>query len=151
MSSAPVAQTGMTAAEVVALLGLEPHPEGGFYRETFRDAPGPDGRAASTAIYFLLPKGVRSHWHRVIDASEVWHFHAGSPLALDIAPFAGGPANRAFLGSDLLSGHRPQGVVPPGDWQAAQSLGDWSLVGCTVAPGFEFSSFVMAPKDWSPA
>ena len=141
----------MTAEDVVAILGLEPHPEGGFYRETFRDAPGPDGRAASTAIYFLLPRGVRSHWHRVTDASEVWHFHAGDALALDMAPFPGGPAVRTILGPDLLSGQRPQGVVPPGDWQAAESLGDWTLVGCTVAPGFAFSSFVMAPDGWAPS
>jgi predicted cupin superfamily sugar epimerase len=141
---------GLTAEAVVALLGLEPHPEGGFFRETFRDAPGPDGRAASTAIYYLLARGQRSHWHRVTDASEVWHWHAGAPLALDIAPLAGGPAGRTVLGSDLQAGQRPQGVVAPGDWQSAQSLGDWTLVGCTVAPGFEFSSFVMAPEGWSP-
>ncbi len=140
----------MTAQEVVALLGLEPHPEGGFFRETFRDAPGPDGRAASTAIYYLLARGQRSHWHRVTDAAEVWHWHAGAPLALDIAPLSGGPAARIVLGSDLQAGQRPQGVVPPGDWQSAQSLGVWTLVGCTVAPGFQFSSFMMAPEGWSP-
>jgi predicted cupin superfamily sugar epimerase len=141
----------MTAEEVVALLGLAPHPEGGFFCETFRDAPGAEGRAASTAIYYLLARGQRSHWHRVTDAVEVWHWHAGAPLALDIAPLAGGPATRTILGSDLEQGQRPQGVVPPGDWQSAESLGDWTLVGCTVAPGFEFSSFVMAPEGWSPA
>lgn len=141
----------MTAEEVVSLLGLEPHPEGGFFRETFRDAPGPDGRAASTAIYYLLARGQRSHWHRVTDAVEVWHWHAGAPLALDIAPLAGGPVQRTVLGSDLRAGQRPQGVVPAGDWQSAESLGDWTLVGCTVAPGFAFSSFVMAPEGWSPA
>jgi predicted cupin superfamily sugar epimerase len=141
----------ITAEAVVALLGLEPHPEGGFFRETFRDAPGPDGRAASTAIYYLLARGQHSHWHRVTDASEVWHWHAGAPLALDIAPLAGGPAARIVLGPDLQSGQRPQGVVPPGDWQSAQSLGDWTLVGCTVAPGFQFSNFVMAPAGWSPS
>jgi predicted cupin superfamily sugar epimerase len=141
----------MIAEEVVALLGLQPHPEGGFFRETFRDAPGSEGRAASTAIYYLLARGQRSHWHRVTDAVEVWHWHAGAPLALDVAPLAGGPATRLILGSDLARGQRPQGVVPPGDWQSAESLGDWTLVGCTVAPGFEFSSFVMAPEGWAPA
>jgi len=140
----------MEAGEVVALLDLKPHPEGGWFRETFRDAPGPDGRPASTAIYYLLAAGQRSHWHRVTDAAEVWHFHAGAPLALSIAPLAGGEATRTVLGHDLAAGQRPQILVPPGDWQSALSLGDWTLVGCTVAPGFQFSSFVMAPDGWEP-
>ena len=142
---------GMTAEQVVLRLGLEPHPEGGWFRETFRDVPGPDGRAASTAIYYLLAAGQVSHWHRVTDAAEVWHFHAGAPLELGLAPFAGGAARTVILGADLQSEQRPQAVVPPGDWQSARSLGDWTLVSCTVAPGFEFAKFEMAASGWRPA
>jgi predicted cupin superfamily sugar epimerase len=140
----------MAAEDVVILLELEPHPEGGFFRETFRDVPSANGRAASTAIYYLLAEGQRSHWHRVRDAAEVWHFHAGDPLELGVAPFAGGAARILRLGLDLGAGQRPQAVVPAGDWQSARSLGAWTLVGCTVAPGFEFSSFEMAPAGWEP-
>jgi predicted cupin superfamily sugar epimerase len=139
----------MTADQIIALLGLMPHPEGGHFRETFRDAPGADGRAASTAIYFLLKRGERSHWHRV-DATEIWHWHAGAPLTLSIAPCDAGPVTDHVLGSSLAAGERPQGIVPPHHWQAAESLGDWTLVGCTVAPGFEFAGFELARKDWSP-
>ncbi len=139
----------LTAAEVIRLLELKPHPEGGHFRETFRDARHVEGaRAASTAIYFLLARGERSHWHRV-DAAEVWHWYAGVPLALDIAP-AFGRRERVTLGSDLAAGERPQAVVPAHAWQAAQSFGDWTLVGCTVAPGFEFAKFELAPKGWEP-
>jgi hypothetical protein len=139
-----------TAAGIVAQLGLKPHPEGGHYRETFRDpAATKDGRAASTAIYFLLRRGERSHWHRV-DAVEVWHHYAGAPLVLEMAESAQGPVRRMKLGDDLAAGERPQGVVPAGHWQAAESLGAWTLVGCTVAPGFAFASFEMAPPDWTP-
>ena len=138
----------LTVAEIIRLLDLKPHPEGGNYHQTFRDARVVDGgRAASTAIYFLLARGQRSHWHRV-DAAEVWHFYAGSPLALEIA--ADGRRDLITLGSDLAAGQRPQGVVPAHAWQAAQSLGDWTLVGCTVAPGFEFAKFEMAPAGWKP-
>ncbi|HEX4965305.1 MAG TPA: cupin domain-containing protein [Thermoanaerobaculia bacterium] len=133
----------MTAAEVVRLLGLAPHPEGGFYAETFR-APAPAGeRGASTAIYYLLPAGEVSAWHRVVDADEVWHYYAGAPLELTLA--AGGERSVVLLGSDLAAGQRPQGVVPAGVWQTARTLGGWTLVGCTVAPGFRFESFEMAP------
>ncbi len=139
----------LSAADIIRLLDLKPHPEGGHFRETFRDPRTIDGRrAASTAIYFLLARGERSHWHRV-DAVEVWHYHAGSPLALDIAP-ADGPVERTILGPDLAAGERPQAAVPAHDWQAARSLGDWTLVGCTVAPGFEFAGFELAPPDWTP-
>jgi uncharacterized protein len=142
----------MTAADVIRLLDLKPHPEGGRFRETFRDAPPayPEagGRAASTAIYFLLARGERSHWHRV-DAAEVWHWHAGAPLALEIAP-AVGARETLTLGNDLAAGERPQGVVPAHAWQAAQSLGEWTLVGCTVAPGFDFTKFELAPAGWEP-
>lgn len=137
-----------TAAEIVDLLGLAPHPEGGHFRETFRDAAQPAGRAASTAIYFLLARGERSRWHRV-DAVEVWHWYAGSPLRLEIAA-DGEAAHTIRLGPDLAVGERPQAVVPAGAWQAAETLGDWTLVGCTVAPGFLFDRFELAPPDFSP-
>ena len=140
----------MTAEKIVRLLDLAPHPEGGWFRESFRDVPGPDGRARSTAIYYLLAEGARSHWHRVTDAVEVWHCYAGAALDLDIAPYEGGRAQRIVLGGDLGLGELPQAVVPAGWWQSAVCLGDWTLVGCTVTPGFEFSSFVMAPDDWEP-
>jgi predicted cupin superfamily sugar epimerase len=139
----------MTADQIIALLGLEPHPEGGHFRETFRDAAGAGGRSASTAIYFLLKRGERSHWHRV-DATEVWHWHAGAPLKLSLSAADTAPVEHLTLGADLASGERPQGVVPPHHWQAAESLGDWTLVGCTVAPGFDFAGFTLAPPGWSP-
>jgi uncharacterized protein len=137
----------LTAAEVIRLLDLQPHPEGGYFRETFRDARQSDGRSASTAIYFLLARGERSHWHRV-DAVEVWHYYAGAPLALSIAGADGTTLHR--LGPDLAAGERPQAVVPAGAWQAAESFGAWTLVGCTVALGFSFTGFELAPADWSP-
>lgn len=137
----------MTADEVIALLELKPHPEGGHFRETFRDAPE-GGRGASTAIYYLLKAGELSHWHRV-DAAEVWHWHAGAPLVLTISP-NGHDAQARHLGPELRAGQRPQLVVPPGHWQTATSLGAWTLVGCTVAPGFDFAGFEMAPPDWRP-
>ena len=139
----------MTAAQAIALLGLTRHPEGGWYCETFRDQAGPDGRSRSTAIYYLLERGERSHWHRV-DAIEMWHWHAGAPLTLAICA-EDGQEERLTLGNDLAAGERPQGVVPQGWWQAAESLGEWTLVGCTVAPGFEFKGFEMAPPGWSPS
>lgn len=139
----------MTADDVIAALQLQPHPEGGHFVETFRDAAGPDGRARSTAIYFLLKAGERSHWHRV-DAVEIWHFHAGAPLELQIAATAGGVIESMMLGSDIAAGQRPQGIVPAQHWQAAQSLGAWTLVGCTVAPGFDFAGFELAAPGWHP-
>jgi uncharacterized protein len=138
----------LTARDIIRLLDLKPHPEGGHFRETFRDSRSIEGRSASTAIYFLLAQGERSHWHRV-DAVEAWHWYAGAPLIIEIAR-DGGEIERVMLGSDLAAGERPQAVVPAHAWQAAQSLGDWTLCGCTVAPGFEFSGFELAPKDWSP-
>ena len=138
----------MTAADIIRLLNLTPHPEGGHFAETFRDTAGA-GRAASTAIYFLLARGERSHWHRV-DAAEVWHYYAGAPLKLEITDAEEGPVWRVRLGPDLAAGERPQAIVPLHAWQAAESLGDWTLVGCTVAPGFEFAGFEMAPPDWTP-
>lgn len=127
----------MTAAEIIALLELERHPEGGWYRQTFKDA-------FSTAIYFLLEAGQESRWHRVRGSSEIWHFHAGAPLLLSL------PGADVRLGADLAAGERPQGVVPVGEWQKARSLGDWTLVGCTVAPGFDFANFEMAEEGWEP-
>jgi len=137
-----------TAAEIIARLELKPHPEGGHYRETFRDSRRDvDGRSASTAIYFLLARGERSHWHR-IDAAEVWHYYAGSALNLQIAD---GVGQRCIsLGPDLAAGEVPQTIVPAQAWQAAESSGDWTLVGCTVAPGFDFATFELAEPDWFP-
>jgi predicted cupin superfamily sugar epimerase len=145
----PEIAAGANAADIVRILGLAPHPEGGFYRETYRDERvDAAGRAASTAIYFLLPVGEVSAWHRV-DAAEVWHYYAGAPLVLTISP-NGHDASAAYLGPDLRAGQRPQIVVPAGHWQTAVSLGEWSLVGCTVAPAFEFAGFELAPPDWRP-
>jgi predicted cupin superfamily sugar epimerase len=142
------AQT-LTADEVIRLLDLKPHPEGGHFRETFRDTRQIDGeRAASTAIYFLLARGERSHWHRV-DAVEVWHWYAGAPLEIEIAQNEG-RIERVTLGNGLASGERPQAVVQTHVWQAAKTLGDRTLCGCTVAPGFDFSGFELAPQGWSP-
>jgi predicted cupin superfamily sugar epimerase len=138
---------GFTAADVVRLLGLAPHPEGGHFRETFRDSAESGGRAASTAIYYLLAAGERSHWHRV-DAVEVWHWYAGAALALTLSD--GRETQSLRLGPDLQAGERPQAVVPARCWQAAESLGAWTLVGCTVAPGFDFRGFELAPDGWRP-
>ncbi len=135
------------AAEIIAALGLEPHPEGGWYRETWRAEAAEGTRAAGTAIYYLLEAGQRSHWHRV-DAAEVWHWYGGAPLALSLSQ-EGGPASVHRLGP-FGPEQRPQRIVPPGCWQSAESLGDWTLVGCTVSPGFVFESFEMAPPGWAP-
>jgi predicted cupin superfamily sugar epimerase len=138
-----------SAAEIIARLELQPHPEGGHYRETFRDqTTDASGRACSTSIYFLLARGERSHWHR-IDAVEVWHYYAGSALTLRIA-HEGCKPEEFSLGADLVRGERPQASVPARCWQMSETNGDWTLVGCTVAPGFEFTSFELASKDWTP-
>ena len=152
------AEAALTAADVIRLLDLKPHPEGGHFREIFRDvalvfppAPAEEGaaaRAASTAIYFLLGRGERSHWHRV-DTVEIWHWYAGAPLKLEIAR-EDGRRETVTLGNALVAGERPQAVVPAHAWQAAQSLGEWTLVGCTVAPAFDFAKFELAPKGWEP-
>ena len=131
------------ADRLIALLDLKPHPEGGHYRQTFRDGDGPGGRAHSTAIYFLLKAGEASRWHRV-DAAEVWHFYRGAPLELRIGKQV------YVLGPDIDEAQAPQIVVPPNEWQSAQSLGDYTLVGCTVAPGFEFANFEIAPDGFTP-
>jgi len=139
----------ISADEVIRELSLAPHPEGGFFRETFRDKALAAGeRAASTAIYYLLPQGEISRWHRV-DAVEIWHFYAGAPLELCLSE-DGLEASRHRLGNDLATGERPQLVAPVGWWQSAKSLGAWTLVGCTVAPGFEFSRFELAVQGFSP-
>jgi uncharacterized protein len=139
----------LSAAEIIARLDLKPHPEGGYFRETFRDDhTDASGRAASTLIYFLLARGERSHWHRV-DATEIWHYYAGSALSLRIAG-DGLLAQTVALGIDLAAGERPQAIVPAHAWQSAESTGDWTLVGCTVAPGFEFAKFELAPPSWAP-
>ena len=138
----------MTADEIVAALDLKPHPEGGRFRETFRSPAAPGERGASTAIYYLLRAGETSHWHRV-DADEVWHFYAGAPLVLSISA-NGHDVSAHHLGVSLATGQRPQIVVPKGAWQTATSLGAWTLVGCTVAPAFDFAGFEMAPPDWRP-
>jgi len=139
---------GLDAAAVVALLDLKPHPEGGHFRETFRDPAGPEGRGFSTAIYYLLAVGETSEWHRV-DAAEIWHWYVGAPLVLSLSQ-NGHDAAAHHLGPLLGSGQRPQIVVPAGHWQSATSLGAWTLVGCTVAPGFSFAGFEMAPPGWRP-
>lgn len=141
-------QLPLSAQAIVETLKMERHPEGGWYVQTFKDgAGGPRGH--STAIYYLLERGERSHWHRVRDAVEVWHFYAGAPLALSIAE-EGKPATSTTLGSNILIGEQPQGIVPANWWQSATSLGAWTLVGCTVSPGFDFAAFEMAPADWQP-
>ena len=139
----------LSAGDIIKTLDLKPHPEGGHFRETFRDTRMVEGRSASTAIYFLLGRGERSHWHRV-DAAEVWHYYAGTPLVLEMAAGEQSSVRRMKLGPDIAMGERPQGVVPAGHWQAAETLGDWTLVGCTVAPGFEFANFETAATDWEP-
>jgi predicted cupin superfamily sugar epimerase len=138
----------MTAEEIVKWLDLKPHPEGGFYRETFRDCAGPSGRAHSTAIFYLLRAGEISRRHRV-DAAEVWHWYAGDPLELSIGDDAG--LQRIVLGPVLVRGMRPQAVVPAQAWQSARSLGAYTLAGCTVAPGFEFSGFEIAGDGSTPS
>jgi predicted cupin superfamily sugar epimerase len=138
----------LAADAVIGGLGLQPHPEGGHYRETWRDRPPGGGRGAGTAILFLLGQGERSHWHRV-DATEIWHFHAGAPLALSLSP-DGKLVTEGVLGCDLAAGQLPQLIVPARVWQAARSLGGWTLVGCTVSPAFEFAGFELAPPGWRP-
>jgi uncharacterized protein len=138
----------MTEAQrIIAALNLAPHPEGGWYRQTWV-ADGP-GRPVGTAIYFLLEGGKPSHWHRV-DAVEIWHFHAGAPLILSLSETDAGPATDLLIGADVLAGQAPQGIVPKDWWQAAASTGDYSLVSCTVSPGFQFEGFTLAPPGWAP-
>jgi predicted cupin superfamily sugar epimerase len=138
----------MNADDIINALSLEPHPEGGHYRETFRDTREIAGRAASTAIYFLLQAGEVSRWHAV-DAVEIWHFYAGNALEISIKA-AGQARQHAVLGPDIESGQRPQVIVPAHAWQMARPLGAWTLAGCTVAPAFEFGGFVLATQTFNP-
>jgi predicted cupin superfamily sugar epimerase len=131
----------MTADEIIARLGLKPHPEGGHFVETFRVPE-------STAIYFLLKAGERSHWHKV-DADEIWHHYAGAPLELSISD-DGRAVRHLRLGTDFALGEQPQAVVPRHVWQAARSLGAWTLAGATVSPAFNFAGFELAPPGWTP-
>ncbi|TNF11307.1 MAG: cupin domain-containing protein [Rhodobacteraceae bacterium] len=133
----------MEAEAIIEALGLEPHPEGGHYRQTWAAEATPGERPTGTCIYFLLKAGEKSHWHRV-DAAEIWHFHAGAPLTLSIASADTGPKRDLVLGPDVLAGQRPQAIVPAHHWQSARSLGDWTLVSCTVSPGFRFEGFELA-------
>lgn len=141
------AETPMTADEIIALLDLAPHPEGGHYRQTWVAEADAAARPPGTCIYFLLKAGEASHWHRV-DAVEIWHHYAGAPLILSIADTDAGPARDHRLGPDLAAGERPQAIVPTGHWQAARSTGGWTLVGCTVSPGFDFDGFTLAPPGF---
>ena len=137
-----------SASELIGLLGLEPHPEGGFYRQTFADALNASGRPISTLIYYLLTDHQTGAWHRV-DSSEVWHWYAGAPLKLRVS-CDGKAVSEHVLGTDFRAGQRPQFVIPGNAWQSATCLGDYSLVGCTVAPGFQFSTFEQPPDGWEP-
>ena len=138
------------ALALVRQFGLKPHPEGGWYRETFRDeAVDETGRPRSTAILYMLEAGETSEWHRVTDAAEVWHWHAGAPLVITVSP-NGHDASAHRLGPHFEHGEVPQFVVPAGWWQTATTLGEFTLVGCTVSPGFQFESLEMAPPNWRP-
>lgn len=132
----------MTADEIIGHLGLAPHPEGGWYRETWRAAAPKGQRPSGTAIHFLLKAGEASHWHRV-DAAELWLWHSGAPLELRIAASDNGPARRHRLGPDLAQGEAPQILVPEGHWQAAASTGAFTLLSCVVSPGFDFAGFTL--------
>ena len=134
---------------LVRALDLQPHPEGGWFKETFRDRPPGGGRGSVTQILYLLAVGEVSVWHRVTDATEIWHHYAGAPLTLTLSP-DGHDAESYTLGPDVLAGQKPHVVIGPGWWQTAESLGAWTLCGCTVAPAFEFAGFEMAPPDWRP-
>lgn len=138
----------MRAEDIIATLGLQPHPEGGHFLETYRDAKQINGRAASTAIYYLLKAGEASAWHR-IDAAEVWHYYAGEASVLAVS-YDGRSTESHRLGADIINGERPQMVVPAGAWQSVTPAGAWTLMGCTVAPGFEFERFELAPDGWAP-
>jgi len=139
---------GLSPADVIAALDLKPHPEGGHFREIWRDLPAGGGRGAGTAIYYLLRAGERSRWHRV-DAAEAWHFYGGDPLSLSHSA-DGRSVTTLTLGADLAAGQAPFAIIPAGHWQAAEPTGRWALVGCTVCPAFDFTGFELAPPRWRP-
>ena len=141
-------QHDLDVEAVISLLGLEPHPEGGHYREVYRDSPENSRRGTVTAIYYVLKAGEVSAWHR-IDAMEIWHHYAGAPLELTLSA-DGRRSETHILGTNFATGERPLATVPVGVWQSARSLGEWTLVGCTVAPAFQFEGFEMAPQGWEP-
>jgi predicted cupin superfamily sugar epimerase len=150
-----------SAGALIEQLGLAAHPEGGWYKETWRGAAsaagrgdaGPDGRAQGTAIIFLLRAGEVSHWHTV-DAAELWLWQAGDPVELRLAASDDGPARSVILGANVAGGQHLQGVVAPGEWQAARPYGEarfgYSLVSCVVVPGFDFAGFRLAAPGWEP-
>jgi len=148
IQDASVGASDIAPRQLIDLLGLQPHPEGGHFIQTWQ-APSDGARSSGTAIYFLLQEGEVSHWHRV-DSAEVWHHYAGAPLALDTW-VEGSEVTRRHLGTDILAGERPQLIVAPGEWQTARSVGAWTLAGCTVSPGFEFGHFELAAPDWEPS
>ena len=135
----------MSPDDLIKTFDLSPHPEGGWYRQTWIEEA--EGRPAGTCIYFLLKQGERSHWHKV-DATEIWHFYCGTPLVLSLSATDAGPATDHSLGPDIASGQRPQLIVPKDHWQAASAPDGWALVGCTVSPGFQFEGFELAPPEF---
>lgn len=137
------------ARALIDALGLKPHPEGGWYRETWRSEARAGERGAATAILFLLEQGQSSHWHKV-DATELWLFHSGSPLLLRTSASDAGPVRTTRLGPDVLAGEQVQWRVEPGRWQAAEADHGWTLVSCIVSPAFEFAGFTLAPPGWAP-
>lgn len=139
----------MNAQAIIKTLGLEPHPEGGWFRQTWIAEAEGDDRPVGTSIYYLLEKNQRSHWHRV-DAVEIWHWYAGAPLRILQSESDTGPVTHTLLGPDLQQGQQPQIIVPAGHWQSTETITDWALVGCTVSPGFRFDGFVLAPEGWQP-
>ncbi|ERF77117.1 hypothetical protein EPUS_07658 [Endocarpon pusillum Z07020] len=139
-----------SAQEIITQLNLIPNPERGWYSQTFEDPETINNRSASTAIYYLLEKGEVSYWHRVLDATELWHYYSGAPLRLSLSFDDGQPVRQPTLGPDIFDNQAPQIVIEKGQWQRAQSLGDWTLVGCTVAPGFTFGGFELAAEGWEP-
>lgn len=141
--------TPSSATELIRMLDLEPHPEGGWYRETWRAAAPGGERASATSIYFLLEQDQRSHWHRV-DASEIWLWHAGSPALLSTSATDAGPISEIILGNDVWAGETPQHVVEANHWQSTHARDGWALVSCIVSPGFSFDGFELAPTGWSP-
>jgi uncharacterized protein len=145
-------ETSRTAQEVITALNLTPHPEKGYYVETFRDSEGAGEHPShGTSIYYLLEgESGLSHWHRVMNAVEIWHYYAGAPLRLSLSWNDGTPVRDVILGKDIWKGERPQIVVQRKEWQHAQSLGNWTLVGCTVSPAFTMENFEMAEEGWKP-